>query len=168
MSDPRLEIATHSLKRGFARACLVAVAACTVASPLAASAGATERWTATSTTSMSITGNVTFSPERIRFSNGRALALSSPEKVAAFKVIDEPVEATIYRVVKPSDLKLKNGNHLCGSAGKSKPVTFIAVWKPVPLPGDKASRGMAAFSGNETPSSASGPAFCGVYNYQAR
>jgi hypothetical protein len=168
MNDSRLERGSHGLKRGFASACLVAVAVCTMATPLSASAGTTERWTATSTTSMSITGNVTFSPERIRFSNGRALALSSPEKVAAFKVIDEPVEATIYRVVKPRDLKLKNGNHLCGSAGKSRPVTFIAVWKPVPLPGDKASRGMAAFSGNETPSSASGPAFCGVYNYQLR
>jgi hypothetical protein len=168
MNDLRLESCSQSFKRGFASACLVAVSVGAMVTPLSASAGTTERWTATSTTSMSITGNVTFSPERIRFSNGRALALSSPEKVAAFKVIDEPVEATIYRVVKPSDMKLKNGNHLCGSAGKSRPVTFIAVWKPVPLPGDKEPRGMAAFSGDKAPASVADAGSCGTFNYQLR
>jgi hypothetical protein len=168
MNDSRLESGTQCLKRGFASACWVAVIACAAATPLVASAGTSERWTATSTTSMAITGNATFSPQRIRFSNGRVLALSAPEQVASFKVIDEPVEATIYRVAKPVDLKLRKGNHLCGSAGKSRPVTFIVVWKPVPLPGDKESRGMAAFSGDEKPSSTSVPGFCGTYSYQAR
>jgi hypothetical protein len=129
---------------------------------------AQERWTASSTTALSVTGHVSFSAHRIRFFNGRVLQLSPPEKAPSFVVAGEPVEAAIYRVVKPRDLKLKNGNHLCGSAGKSRAVTFIAVWKPAPLPGDKEPRGMAAFSGSEMPAAATGPGFCGTYNYLAR
>jgi hypothetical protein len=171
MSLPRLQSDVAWVTRGFARACLVVVAACTMAIPLTASAGTSagtsERWTATSKTSMSITGNVTFSPQKIRFSNGRVMALSAPEQVASFKVFDETFEATIYRVVKPAALKLKNGNYLCGAPGKP-PATFVVVWKPNPLPGDKDPRGMAAFSGTETPVSAPGPGLCGTYAYQLR
>jgi hypothetical protein len=167
MSDLHIQSGIQCFKRGFARAGLVVVTAAAMVTPLAASAGTPERWTATSTTSMAITGNVTFSPQRIRFFNGRVLVLSAPEKVASFKLFDETVEATIYRVVKPAAMKLKNGNYLCGAAGKS-PTTFIVVWKPTPLPGDKDPRGMAAFSGTETPVSAPGPGLCGTYSYQVR
>jgi hypothetical protein len=154
-------------QRGSARLCLAPLLVCTLAISLPAAAGPTERWTATSTNALSITGNVSFSAERITFFNGRSLALSSPVQVASFMVSDKPVEATLYRVVKPRAVKLKNGNYLCGSAEKPK-VTFIAVWKPAALPGEMAARTMQAFSSKEQPVSAQAPGRCGIYHYETR
>jgi hypothetical protein len=149
----------------------VSAAAVVMAINLPASAGAVERWTASSTASLSITGNVTFSPQKISFFNGKALPLSRvapAEQVAAFTDDEKPVSAVIYRVTKPAHLKLKNGNRLCGSARKPRAVTFVAVWTPEALPGDKEPRALAVFSGDQIPASSLGSGSCGVYFYLAR
>lgn len=130
-------------------------------------ADAPEHWSATSTTALSVTGNVTFAPDKITFQNGRSLRLRLVGREAGFKESGETVDATIYRVTAPADLLLENGNHLCGGGGHSVPVTYIAVWTPTPLPGDRAPRSMAAFSGKDWPHSAGGESFCGTYNYDA-
>jgi hypothetical protein len=149
------------------RVSLVSIVVGILATSLPAVAQPLEKWTATSTNALSITGNVSFSAEKITFFNGRSLALSSPVQVALFMVSDKPVEATLYRVVKPRAVKLKNGNYLCGSAEKPK-VTFIAVWKPAALPGEMAARTMQAFSSKEQPVSAEAPGRCGIYHYDTR
>jgi hypothetical protein len=150
-----------------ARVSLVSIVVGILATSLPAVAQPLEKWMATSTNALSITGNVSFSAERITFFNGRSLALSSPVQVASFMVSDKPVEATLYRVVKPRAVKLKNGNYLCGSAEKPK-VTFIAVWKSAALPDEMAARTMQAFSSKEQPVSAEAPGRCGIYHYETR
>lgn len=150
-----------------ARVSLASIVVGILATSLPAVAQPLEQWTATSTNALSITGNVSFSAEKITFFNGRSLALSSPVQVASFMVSDKPVEAMLYRVVKPRALKLKNGNYLCGSAEKPK-VTFIAVWKPAALPGEMPARTMQAFSSKEQPVSADAPGRCGIYHYETR
>lgn len=123
-----------------------------------------EKWAATSTTAMSITGNVTFTPAKIQFQNGQSLALTAAGRVSDFTAEGEKVAATVYRVTNPADPVLKNGNHLCGSTGHSQPVTFIVTWNPEAFPGDKPPRSMAAFSGKDAPRSDEGT--CGIYNYE--
>jgi hypothetical protein len=131
----------------------------------AAAAGAVEHWEATSNTAMSITGNVTFAPDKIVFQNGRSLQLSLVGHETAFKADGETADAAIYRVTSPADPTLRNGNHLCGGPGHAVPVTFIAVWVPAALPGDTAPRSIAVFSGRDAPRSAGGDDLCGTFNY---
>jgi hypothetical protein len=139
----------------------------TAASSFAVSANTAERWTAVSTTASSITGNVRFSDRRIGFFNGKALNLVLQERASAFTNNDQPLDVTIYRVTKPLNLKLKNGNWLCGNGKRARPATFIVVWKPELMRGDLAPRALAVFSGDQTPSSTANPASCGVYYYEA-
>lgn len=150
-----------------ARALLLALAGALLALGPAVAADAPEHWSATSTTSMAVTGNVTFAPDKVTFQDGRSLPLSLVGHVSGFRGMGETVEATLYRVTVPADLRLENGNHLCGGGRHSVPVTYIAVWTPTPLPGDTAPRAMAAFSGKGRPRSAGGPSSCGVYGYDA-
>lgn|ERR1017187_6000479 len=126
-----------------------------------------EKWQATGTTAISVTGDVTFAPNKIQFQNGQSLPLAIVGRVPDFNAMGEKVAATVYRVTTPADPRLKNGNHLCGSGSPTQPVTYIAIWNPEALPGDKAPRAMAAFSGKDPPRSTDGPASCGVYNYES-
>ena len=125
-------------------------------------ADAGERWVATSTTASSITGDVRFSPGRIQFANGAALELAEAAQVPRFKADGATVAATIYRVVTPADPTLRNGNRLCGGPQK---VTFIAVYQPPKLPGDKAPRSFAAFSGPQPTAGTGDAGACGTFNY---
>jgi hypothetical protein len=128
----------------------------------AVAAPAGEHWEAVSTTAMSITGNVTFSPGRITFGNGKSLPLAPAGTIAKFGTGVESVTATLFRVTAPTNPVLIHGNRLCGG-----PVTFIAVWKPTRIMSDVDPRGMAPFSGSARPTGAGGPDFCGTYNYEA-
>jgi hypothetical protein len=113
---------------------------------------------------MAVTGNVIFAPDRMTFQNGASLSLSKEGRVRSFKGMGEIVDATVYRVGVPADLSLRNENHVCGDGKRTVPVTYIVVWHPKPLPGDKAVRAMAAFSGKRPTRSDEDATSCGVYN----
>jgi hypothetical protein len=134
-----------------------------VSCPWAAAAG--EHWEAVSTTAMSITGDVTFSPDRITFGNGKSLPLAAAGTAPNFDWSGKKT-TTLFKVTAPDDPVLLHGNRLCGGKGP-QPVTFIAVWKPDLVGSDVDPRGMAAFSGSARPTVAGGSGFCGTYNYEA-
>src|SRR5580704_9312307 len=113
--------------------CLLA-SGCTVPGSSLAAEGV-ERWHATSTTAISVTGDVTFAPDKMQFQNGQSLPLAMIGRVPDFKAMGQSVNATLYRVTTPADPRLKNGNHLCGGGSRTQPVTYIAVWNPEVLPG---------------------------------
>jgi hypothetical protein len=135
--------------------------------PTAGAAAAAEQWEATSTTAMAITGNVTFSPDRITFKNGASLPLMLVGHAAAFETVpNQRVPADLYKVTAPADPLLLNGTRLCGGGPIQKPVTYIAVW-PVPASGGRQGRGMNVFSGATPPQpSGSRTGECGLYFYE--
>ena len=139
--------------------------ACSCAVPGSYAADVAEKWQAASTTATSVTGNVTFTPSKIQFQNGQSLPLALAGHAADFKSMGDKVNATVYRVTAPADLKLKGGNHLCGNGSHTLPVTYIVVWIPEAV-GDKPPRSMAAFSGKDQPKADDSPDSCGVYNYE--
>jgi hypothetical protein len=126
-------------------------------------ASAGETWTAYSTTAMAITGDITISPSRITFANGKSLPLAPAGDVP---VSDRPGvkhSAALFRVTAPDDPILLSGNRLCGGR-TPQPVTFMTVWTP-PRPGVGVElRSISAFSGKDRPTQGLGS--CGVYNYQ--
>ncbi|MFL5266200.1 MAG: hypothetical protein ACJ8AH_06300 [Stellaceae bacterium] len=121
-----------------------------------------DHWEAVSTTAIAITGDVTFSPGRITFGNGKSLPLAPAGAMPEFGAPMGTVSATLYRVTSPADPVLLHGNRLCG-----QPVTFIVVWKPARVGSDVDPRAVAAFSGSARPVGAEGPGFCGTYHYEA-
>ncbi len=129
-------------------------------------AAAAEHWVAASTTAMAITGDVSFSPEQIRFANGTVFYLQPAGRQKAFLDGTDKVDAAIYQVVPPADPKLKAGNRLCGGA-KAQLARFIAVWQPEAIGADKAPRSMAVFSGMTAPAGDGGTDLCGIFNYEA-
>jgi hypothetical protein len=141
-------------------------AAALLAQSCAWAAPAGEKWEAVSTTAMGVTGDITFSPDRITFGNGKSLPLAPSGTLPAFGAPTENVSATLYRVTAPADPVLLHGNRLCGGPA-AQGVTFIVVWKPARVASDVDPRSMAAFSGDVRPTAAGGPGFCGTYNYEA-
>jgi hypothetical protein len=126
-------------------------------------AWAAEHWQATSTTAMSITGNVTLAPDKITFATGKFLPLAAPVPLPGFSVEGHKVAATLYKVTAPADLQLLRGNRLCDG----HPVTYIVVWTPQPIGGDVAPRSMSPFSGPAVPTTDASPTSCGTFNYEA-
>jgi hypothetical protein len=124
---------------------------------LLTAAAPVERWSASSTTAMSITGDVTFAPDKLTFANRASLALSDAGNTP-FTGMGKKVAAHLYRVTTPADPALLRGNHLCG-----KPVTFVIVWRDAPGASDLT---MAAFSGTKIPTSDSDATLCGTFSYE--
>lgn len=121
---------------------------------------ALERWAAVSTTAMSITGDVSFAPDRIRLQNGQSLSLAPAGSISGFATAGGKVDALLYKVTRPNDRPLLHGNHLCGG----HPATFIAMWKDAPS-GAGINRGMAVFSTRVPPTSENDA--CGTFGYEA-
>jgi hypothetical protein len=144
-------------------------AAALLANASARAAPAGEPWKAYSMTAISITGDITFSPDRITFGNGKSLPLAAAGSVPGFKGDDgKQVNATLFRVTAPDDPVLLSGQRLCGGHGP-QPVIFIVAWtRERRFSADPDLRTMAAFSGSARPTGAGGPGFCGTYNYQPR
>jgi hypothetical protein len=142
-------------------ALLVALAAALPAPALAA-----EHWAALSKTAQSITGDVTFTPQRITFQNGQSLPLVLVGAVPGFQEMGATVTVTLYRVTAPADPKLLRGNRLCGGA-EAVPATYVAVWSPRPMAGDHAPRSIEVFSGAQPPRAAGGAESCGTFNYDS-
>ena len=144
---------------------LAAAALLANASAWAAPAG--EPWKAYSMTAISITGDVTFAPDRITFGNGKSLPLAPAGSVPGLKGDDgKQVNATLFRVTAPDDPVLLSGQRLCGGQ-TPRPATFIVAWtRERRFSADPDLRTMAAFSSSARPTGAGGPGFCGTYNYE--
>ncbi|MBN8809410.1 MAG: hypothetical protein J0I47_14405 [Sphingomonas sp.] len=124
--------------------------------PAAAFAAAgVERWSATSTTAMAITGDITLSPTRL-VANGKVFPLVVAADVTDFASTTGPQAARILRVTKPVNPVLRNGNRLCGS-----PVRWIAVYRT-----DRGRNlNLSAFSGVRRPTGETGTGTCGTFLY---
>ena len=123
-----------------------------LASPLPARA---DDYTAVSNTAMSITGDISMDDFAITFANGKSLEFA--ELTADHLTVDgEDRPASVYRVAKPADPKLENGNRLCGSG----PVIYVASWG---VDGDDTATIVAVFTGGEP---ASSDEMCASYTYE--
>ncbi|NOG71038.1 hypothetical protein [Roseicella sp. DB1501] len=124
-----------------------------------------ERWEPDSTTARAITGQVSFTPERITFGSRASLALEPAGEAADFMVDGQRVSATFYKVTVPGNPVLLRGSRLCGNG---RPVRLIAVWTPRPI-GERApatGRAFAAFSSQAIPKSADEGELCGTFYYE--
>jgi hypothetical protein len=145
-----------SLRR-FVGASLV-LFSCIAAAPTAA----VERWVATSTTAMSITGDTRFTPTTLSFSNGRQLSIAFLKNVSGRVsfVGDSHAKdhATLYRVTSPMDVLLKNRTPLCGQ----KP-TYVSVMMVREASGGVAY--LTVYSGKAEPTGAKSDKICAGYTY---
>lgn len=113
-----------------------------------------DSYTAVSSTAMGVTGDIQIDDFGITFANGETLKFSGLVD-DHFSINGEDVPASVYRVSRPRDPKLENGNRLCGSGA----VTFIANWAS----GESGSV-IAVFTGDEAPSS--DDEMCASYTYE--
>jgi hypothetical protein len=145
---------------------LPALAAATLlAHSFAWAASPSERWAAYSNTAISITGDVTFSPDRITFGNGKSLPLAPAGTIPGYNALGRSVTASLFRVTAPGDPLLLNGNRLCGGR-TPQAVTFILVSAPEHLQGEPELRSMDVFAGAKPPNAQGGEISCGTYNYE--
>lgn len=106
--------------RTLSRLLLASAAVCTA---LPAHADMAGKWTATSTASMAVTGDIALRDNALIFGNGSQLKLAPvAEREGMWSPLPERRPGAIYRVTPPSDPKLLRGNALCG-----KPVTYIVL-----------------------------------------
>ncbi|WP_105426937.1 hypothetical protein [Neorhizobium tomejilense] len=114
----------------------------------------TDRYTAVSKTAMSVTGDVWLDDFGITFENEETLEFS--DLVADnFRVDGRRVPGSVYRVAKPADPELENGNQLCGSGD----VTYVANWAS-----GKGMSAIAVFTGKNPPKSSA--EMCALYTYE--
>jgi len=113
-----------------------------------------DSYVAVSGTAMGVTGDIQFDDFSITFANGKTLSFSGLVS-DTFVVDGDEVPASVYRVDRPGDPKLENGNRLCGSGA----VTYIANWD---AGGDRSV--VAVFTGDEAPSS--DEEMCASYVYE--
>ena len=135
---------------------LIAILIAGLSSGVAFAAPKAERWSATSSTAMAITGDITLSPTRLIMARGVTLPLKVDSDTKAFWTSSGNQAARILRVTKPADPKLLHGNTLCG-----KPVRWTAVYQ--------SNRGkdlnLAAFSSTRRPSGEGDTGLCGTFLY---
>jgi len=115
----------------------------------AAAAGA--KWTAVSTTAISITGDIDVADDSITFQNGERIGLKPVADAAGIFTLDPPTANPV----------LLNDNYLCGS---SAPPKYLA------LPIDGTTAYLLAFDGPDVPTLAADPldqtGICALYTYQ--
>jgi hypothetical protein len=122
--------------------------------PMTIAALALMAYTAVSKTAMSVTGDVWLDDFSITFENEESLEFS--DLVADnFRVDGRRVPASVYRVAKPADPELENGNQLCGSGD----VTYVANWAS-----GKGMSAIAVFTGRNPPKS--NTEMCALYTYE--
>lgn len=111
-------------------------------------------YTASSSTAVSITGDIQMDDFSITFANGETLEFA--DLVADnFSVDGKRVPASLYRVRNPADPVLENDNQLCGSGD----VTYIATWGADPL-----VTTLAVFTSDNAPEDSS--EMCASYIYE--
>jgi len=115
----------------------------------AAAAGA--KWTAVSTTAISITGDIDVADDSITFQNGERIGLKPVADAAGIFTLDPPTANPV----------LLNDNYLCGS---NAPPKYLA------LPIDGTTAYLLAFDGPDVPTLAADPldqtGICALYTYQ--
>ena len=110
-------------------------------------------YVAVSGTAMAVTGDIAMDDFALTFANGKSLAFSA--LVAdRFEVEGKSVPASVFRVARPADPVLENGNRLCG-VGK---VTYVANWAA-----DNDMSVVAVFTGAAPPRSDA--SMCASYTY---
>jgi hypothetical protein len=134
-------------------ALIVALSATTAS---ATAATGTERWSATSSTAMAITGDISLSPTRLVMAGGRVLSLTVDSDTKRFTTPTGNQAARLLRVTRPANPTLLNGNTLCGA-----PVRWIAVYRS----NHGRDLNLAAFSGAARPTGEAGPGLCGTFLY---
>lgn len=127
--------------------------------------GASERWTATSTAAIAITGDVTVRADRLVFSTGASLPIRMVRKLSYTDDAGVTGPATLFRVLKPADPVLLHGNRVCGgSPGAS--IAYLVAWRSAPIvPGERPGRAFAAYSGRTEPAP-NAKAACAVLRYE--
>lgn len=137
---------------GFSLAGICLIAACTAGG--AGGGGLDGVWSATSTTAMSITGDITVTDAALRFEDGQRMAWAFEDRQTGdWAGLGQQVEGAIYKVAEPADPTLLRGNTLCG-----QPVTYI-VLSPV----EAGDLGMSVFTGASAPANTDD--FCASYFY---
>jgi hypothetical protein len=134
----------------------VALGALLLQAQTSKAAQAPEHWSAYSKTAEAITGDVTFTSQRITFSNDKSLPLAPAGTIPGYETFGGKVTAQTYRVTTPANPVLLNGNRLC-----SGPATFVVISKLPPSPPlTPALISMDVFSGQGSQS-------CAGYNFEA-
>ena len=128
-------------------------------------ASADERWTAYSKTAISITGDVTFSPGRITFGNGKYLPLAPAGTIPRYNALGKSVTASLFRVTESADPVLLHNNRLCGGR-TPQPVTFIVVSTPDHGQGEPELRSIDVFAATTPPNADGSAQACGAYYYE--
>jgi len=119
----------------------------------ASSSALADDYAAYSNTASSITGDISMDDFSISFANGESLDFSSLVS-DHFRVDGHRVAASVYRVKRPADPELENGNKLCGSGD----VSYVATWGA-----GEGLTAVAVFTGNAVPQSDED--MCGSYIY---
>lgn len=124
----------------------------------ATAAPAPRSWSAMSTTAISITGDIRISENEIRFENGATLQLAPTDRPG------------VFRIAKPVNPVLKNGNVLCGR----EPPTFVAFGRDESTDSLDQSSTLyfKVYNGKEVPPASDaigmahkGNGSCALYNY---
>ena len=137
-------------------------------SPYATSTGAfhvsaaPQRWTATSSTALAITGDLAFTPKTIAFAGGRNIAIRYLKSVSGHVSFVGEVHgdsrAALYRVTSSADPTLRSGDRFCGQ----RP-TFISLMRARSASGTVVF--VSVYSGATEPSGRPSDRLCAGYTY---
>jgi hypothetical protein len=119
----------------------------------AATAVHADDYAAYSNTASIITGDISMDDFSISFANGESLDFSTLVS-DHFRVDGQRIPASVYRVKRPADPELENGNKLCGAGN----VSYIATWGA-----GEGLTAVAVFTGDVAPQS--NEDMCGSYIY---
>jgi hypothetical protein len=118
-------------------------------------------WTATSTTSLSITGNIRVTPTSMTFQNGKSIAIQDAGTVTLKSPITgEVTQGQLYRVTSQTNPALLQGTTLCGRSGPK----WIVIVKTKPMGADVDPRSVMIYETAQKPPAGSN---CAIYNYDA-
>ncbi len=116
-----------------------------------------EKWTPASKMA-GVTGNITFSPDRITFEDKQFLILEPAGELSFVdNVTGKQAKARVFKVQKPAD-PLEMSVPLCGA-----PITFVTLWSRVQR--SARDRTIALYSGAASPSGLDG--ICASFSYDA-
>jgi hypothetical protein len=147
-------------RRVIQRVAVAVAALCCAHAALAddAPADAAVAWSPISTTSVSITGPITLSPESLT-AYGAIFPLRLTARVKAFHSDDGARPASIFAVTQPTNPPLLNGNRLCGDQA--------ATWL-VSVDRAPGQLELIVATGSSSPKREESPTVCGIYYYARR